>query len=91
VIDGTYDEHTGTQTSRPLTDYLFPVCDSFSIIGISTLDDDAAYAGHFSNDAGGHHFFDERNANGLVGGLSNARHEVCDDCYMVTIATRDIA
>ena len=47
----------------------------------------------------------ERNTNGLVGGgveralrayvsesvgLSNARHEVCEDCHMVTIATRDI-
>jgi len=106
VFEGTYDKHTGTQTSRPITDYLLAVCESFSVIGIPTLDDDAAYAGHFSNDAGGHHFFDERNTNGLVRGgveqalrayvsksvgLSNARHEVCEDCHMVTIATRDIA
>lgn len=88
-------------STPPLTDYAVAVCDTYSVMGMPTLDTDPAYYGHFANDSAGH--FATKRADRSVGiekGIatyvlesveaSNAMHQSLDDLHMITIATRDV-
>lgn len=95
VFDGN------AETGRPLTDYAFEMCGSYSVLALPALDADPAYSGHFSNDGAGHHAYDAGGAGAGVEegiaayvreslGLSNAVHMPVEDCHVATVATRDI-
>jgi hypothetical protein len=89
-----------TPSRPPLVDYAVCVCDTYSVLGMPTLDTDPAYFGHFAND--GRNLLEFDASAGIERGIaayvlesveaSNAMHRSLDELqsHMVTIATRDI-
>mmetsp|Transcript_42901 Transcript_42901/g.130551 ORF Transcript_42901/g.130551 Transcript_42901/m.130551 type:complete len:313 (-) Transcript_42901:18-956(-) len=103
--DAVFDGIEGadrSETIPPLTDYAVAVCNTYSVMGMPSLDTDPAYYGHFANDGAGH--FATKKAYGGASAeegiaayvlesveASNAMHQsVKGGLHMVTVATKDI-
>jgi hypothetical protein len=100
VFDGLVGNEEAI-SKPPLTDYAVAVCDTYSVMGMPTLDANPAYYGHFANDSAGHFATKEADRSvGIEKGIaayvlesveaSNAMHQGLDDSHMITIATRDV-
>ena len=72
--------------------YILQVTDDVAILGLPTLDENIAYAGHFANDGGRPPKRESQIAAYVLesNDLSNAMHISVEDCHMATVATRDI-
>ena len=97
--DAVFD---GNEEQNPLTHYACAISDTFTVMGLPALDDDAAYLGHFANDGAGHialgqgdptRGVEESISSYVIESveISNAMHKEVDGLHMATIATRDIA
>jgi len=84
----------GISQNNPLfLGYVLFVSEDYGVLGLSALDEDPAYLGHFAND-GGTMPVSERELSIYVlesSERSNAMHQgISGDAHMVTVATRDI-
>ncbi|EED96682.1 predicted protein [Thalassiosira pseudonana CCMP1335] len=96
------DVFDGTAEKEPLTHYACAVTDTYSVMGLPTLDGNPSYLGQFANDAGGYLALGEADlTQGIEKGiasyviesveLSNAMHKEVEGMHMATVATKDIA
>ena len=75
-----------------LNGYILQVTDDSAILGLPSMDNDMAYAGHFANDGAQPPLGESQIASYVIASndLSNAMHVPLEDCHMATVATRDI-
>jgi hypothetical protein len=68
------------------------VSEEHAVVGLPSLDEDFAYAGHFANDGACPPRRESDIATYVLESneLSNAMHQSLMGCHMVTVATRDI-
>ena len=105
VFDGISEFNSNGEieiTTPALADYAAAVCDTYSVMGMSTLDADPAYYGHFANDGAGHFASQKGDEDSEIEKfiatyvlesveLSNAMHRnLGGGLHMGTVATRDI-
>ncbi len=95
------DVFDGNEEQDPLTHYACAISDTYSVLGLPTLDANPAYSGHFANDPGGHLALGQADpTQGVEEGiasyviesmdLSNAMHKEVDGLHMATVAIKDI-
>lgn len=95
------DVFDGNEEKDPLTHYACAISDTYSVLGLPTLDANPAYSGHFANDPGGHLALGQADpTQGIEEGiasyviesidLSNAMHKEVDGLHMATVATTNI-
>ena len=95
------DVFDGNEEQDPLTHYACAISDTYSVLGLPTLDANPAYSGHFANDPSGHLALGQADpTQGVEEGiasyviesmdLSNAMHKEVDGLHMATVATRSI-
>ena len=91
VIWGAHVPEEIRQMTVAMEDYAIMVDDSYSMLGLSSLDDNMAYVGHLMNDGakldgfGSIERYMEESA-----ARANAGHDCLLGCHMVTVATRNI-
>ena len=80
------------QVRSTLNEYILQVTDESAILGLPSIDDNMAYAGHFANDGAQPPLSESQVARYVIesNDLANAMHIPLEHCHMVTVATRDI-
>lgn len=77
-------------------DYMLrAICDHWGIVAVPEIlgDADPSYLGHFANDGAQHPPSCESELAAYViesADKANAMHQPCEDCHMITVATRDL-
>jgi len=93
--DGNTNSMDGSKFNLRQEYMLRAVCDRWGIVAVPELfgDADPSYLGHFANDGATHSPRCESELAAYViesTDKANAMHQPCEDCHMITVATRDL-